>query len=45
VFFGPASNDDLAQVYVCRKPDRQPIKDKLNLEAPAEAPPFRHPPD
>jgi SAM-dependent methyltransferase len=45
VSFGPASSDDLAQVYVCRRPDRQPIKDELNLEAPAEAPPFRHPPD
>jgi SAM-dependent methyltransferase len=23
--FGPATEDDLAQVYVCRKPDREPI--------------------
>ncbi len=45
VYFGPASSDDLAQVYVCTRPDRQPIEDKLNLEAPAEAPPSRHPPD
>jgi SAM-dependent methyltransferase len=45
VSFGPASSDDLAQVYVCRRPGGQPIKDKLNLEAPAEAPPFQHPPD
>ena len=45
VYFGPASSDDLAQVYVCRRPDRQPIKDKLNLKVPAEAPPSRHPPD
>ncbi len=45
VYFGPPSSDDLAQVYVCSVPGRQPIHDKLNLEAPAEAQPFRHPPD
>ena len=25
VHFGPTTEDDLAQVYVCRKPDREPI--------------------
>ncbi len=45
VCFGPASSDDQAQVYVCRKPGRQAMNDKLNLEAPAEAQPFRRPPD
>ncbi len=45
VYFGPASSDDLAQVYVCRRPDRQPMKDTLSLEVPAEAQPDRRLPD
>jgi len=42
--FGPARSDDLAQVYVCKKPDGQPIRDNLNLDAPAAGRPDRHPP-
>jgi len=45
VDFGPASSDDLAQVYVCRKPGRQAITDRFNLEAAAEATLVQHPPD
>ncbi len=45
VYFGPASSDDLAQVYVCRRPDRQPMRDTLSLEVPAEAQPDRRLPD
>jgi Methyltransferase domain len=45
VYFGPASSDDLAQVYVCTRPGRQPIKDTLSLEVPAAARPERDLPD
>lgn len=45
VYFGPTTDDDLAQVYVCRRPDREPAEDLLTHEAPAEAPPVRHRPD
>jgi len=45
VLFGPASSDDLAEVYVCRKPDRQSIRASLNRDVPAEAPPDRRLPD
>ncbi len=45
VDFGSASWDDLAQVYVCRKPVRQAITDGFNLEAATEAPHVPHPPD
>ena len=45
VYFGPASSDDLAQVYVCQRPGRQPIKDTLNPEVPAAMQPDRRLPD
>jgi SAM-dependent methyltransferase len=32
VYFGPARADDLAQVYVCLKPEADAIKDKLSFE-------------
>ncbi len=45
VYYGPASSDDLAQVYLCKRLDPRPINDKLNREVPEEAPPYPHPPD
>jgi hypothetical protein len=33
VYFGPVTADDLAQVYVCLKPDVDAINDNLSFEA------------
>ncbi len=37
VHFGPASSDDLAQVYVCTRLNEKPESDLLNREVPEEA--------
>src|SRR5262249_37639236 len=44
VHFGPTSEDDLAQVYVCRKPDREPLDFTELEDSRAAAWRDRHPP-
>ncbi len=44
-YFGPPSDDDLAQVYVCRRPILEPMKNSLGFEFPAGVQPDRHHPD
>lgn len=43
VHFGPTSEDDLTQVYVCRKPDREPLDIMEPEDSRADASRDRHP--
>jgi SAM-dependent methyltransferase len=45
VHFGPTTGDDMAQVYVCRKPETEPAAGEIIEPVQGTAPPDQRPPD